>query len=74
MELKNHILKDIESIDSPHLLHQVFEYIQSIKQTDSHIKPNREKVIKFAGLLKKEEAKKMMTAVNKEFSKIEGEW
>jgi hypothetical protein len=74
MELKDHILRDIKSIDSPHLLHQVFEYIQIIKQTDSQQKPNRDKVIKFAGLLSKAEAKKMTSSTSKEFSKIEGEW
>ena len=68
MELKNHILKDIESIESPHLLHQVFEYIQSIKMTDSTIKPNRDKVLKFAGILNKTEAKKIMSIINKEFN------
>jgi hypothetical protein len=74
MLLKNHILRDIKSIDNPQLLHQVFEYIQVIKQADSHVKPNRNKVIKFAGMLNATQSKKLRSAINKEFSKIEGEW
>ena len=74
MLLKDQILSDIKSIESPHLLHQVFEYVQVIKQTDSHIKPNKDAVLKHKGLLTDAQAKKLSTVITNEFNQIEGEW
>lgn len=74
MLVKDHILKDIKSIESPVLLHQLYEYLQLVKQTDIGLKPNRHKVLKFAGMLTKAEAKRISANVNDAFNKIEGEW
>jgi uncharacterized protein YcbK (DUF882 family) len=74
MLLKDHILREIKSIESPNLLNQVFEYIQVIKQAESHMRNNHDVVMKFAGLLSNAEAKKISTIVSKEFNHIEGEW
>lgn len=74
MLLKDHILREIKSIESPNLLNQVFEYIQVIKQAESHMKHNHDVVMKFAGLLSNAEAKKINSIVSKEFNHIEGEW
>ena len=74
MLLKDQILSDIKGIENPHLLHQVFEYIQVIKQTDANIKPNKKNILKYRGILSDAQASKLTSAVNKEFNQIEGEW
>jgi hypothetical protein len=74
MLVGDHIIKDIKSIESSKLLHQVYEYIQLVKQTDADIKPNRDKVLKFAGILTDDEARKISKAINNAFNQIEGEW
>ena len=74
MLLKDHILKDIKSIESPVLLHQVYEYVQLVKQADNGIKPNRDKVLKFAGILTNAVADRILKNVNNAFNQIEGEW
>jgi hypothetical protein len=45
-----------------------------MKHKNPNIKPNRNKALKFAGLLSKSEAKILTAIINKEFSKIEGKW
>lgn len=74
MLLRDHILKDIKSIESPRLLHQVYDYLQMVKQTDSSLKPNRDKILKFAGTLTNAEAKSISKSVKDAFSQIDGEW
>ena len=72
--VKDQILKDIKSIESPVVLHQVYEYLQLVKHSDAGTKPNRERVLKFAGTLTKAEAKRISEKVNEAFNQIEGEW
>jgi hypothetical protein len=72
--VKDHILKDIKTIESPVLLHQLYEYLQLVKQTDTGLKPNRDKVLKFAGTLTNAEAHRISGKINGAFNEIEGEW
>ena len=74
MLVRDHIIRDIKSIDSPKLLHQVYEYLQLVKQTDVVLSPNRDKVLKYAGTLTDVEAKRISRSVNDTFNQIEGEW
>jgi len=74
MLVRDHIIKDINSIESPRLLHQLYEYLQLVKKTDSSLQPNRDKVLKFAGILSKSDAKKITKSINDTFNQIEGEW
>jgi hypothetical protein len=72
--VKDHIIKDIKNIDSPVLLHQLYAYLQVVKQTDLGLKPNRDRVLKFAGTLTNAEAKRISSKINGAFNQIEGEW
>lgn len=73
MSLKDHILKDLNSIHNPQLLHQCFEYIQTIKKLEKSA-PNKTKVLQFAGLLTDKQAADIRKSINENFNSIEGEW
>ncbi len=73
MSLKDHILKDLNAIQNPLLLHQCFEYIQNIKKLENAA-PNKDKVLQFAGLLSDKQAVAITKSVNENFNSIEGEW
>lgn len=74
MLLKNQILKDVNSLDNPQVLSQLFEYLQEVKHAASKLKPNRDAVLKFAGMLSNAEANKLRKIIKDEFSQTEGEW
>jgi len=74
MLLKNQILKDINSLDNPQVLNQLFEYLQEVKHSTAKPKPNRDAVLKFAGMLSNAEANKLRKVIKEEFNNTEGEW
>lgn len=74
MLVKAQILKDIKSIENLSLLNQLYEYLQLVKQTDKGLKPNRDRVLKYAGTLTNAEARRILDNVNEAFNQIEGEW
>jgi hypothetical protein len=74
MLIKEHIIKDIEGIKSPRTLHQLFEYLQVVKQSESLLQSNSAKVLKFAGTLTNAEARRITESVKSAFNQIEGEW
>lgn len=74
MLLKNQILKDVNSLDNPQVLSQLFEYLQEVKHAASNLKPNRDAVLKFAGMLSNAEADKLRKIIKEEFNQPEGEW
>lgn len=73
MSLKESIVKDLQAIQNPQLLHQFYEYIQTIKKT-KHTQTNREKVLQFAGLLSDKQANAIKKSIDENFNTIEGEW
>lgn len=73
MSLKDSILKDVNAIRDPQLLHQFFEFIQAIKKT-KNISTNNDKVLQFAGLLSDKQAAALTKSINDNFNSIEGEW
>ena len=74
MSVKEQILKDIKSIESPQLLHQLFEYLQVVKRKEGRKKPNRKAVLEFAGTITNAEAKRLGKSIDQAFNHIEGEW
>jgi hypothetical protein len=90
MSLKQAIMQDIESLDSPLLLEQVFSFVQHIKREEqssallssshslhsahSALSSNRPPVLVLAGTLSDDAAAEMQRTVREEFSSIEGEW
>ncbi|MBP6323575.1 MAG: hypothetical protein KA322_00955 [Chitinophagales bacterium] len=73
MSLREYILKDLNAIRNPKLLQQCFEYIQTIKKTEKKAS-NKNKVLKFAGLLNNKQAVAITNSVKDNFNSIEGEW
>ena len=73
MSLKDYILKDLNTINDPQLLHQCFEYIQIIKKAEKKT-ANKNKVLQFAGLLTDKQASSIANSINNNFNTIEGEW
>ncbi len=74
MVLREELIRDINSIENPQLLHKVFEYLKTIKNANIGVVKNKLKVLKFAGILTQKQANKITLAVNDTFNKIEGEW
>jgi ElaB/YqjD/DUF883 family membrane-anchored ribosome-binding protein len=74
MILREHIIKEVKTIEDLQLLNQLFEYMQMLKRTVNQVSPNREKVLQLAGSLTDEEAGEVRKIINDEFNQIEGEW
>jgi len=73
--IKDKILIDLTAIKSPNLLNQIFEFIQLLKENSAVSEVgNRDEVLSLAGLLSDADAEEIITTVNNEFNKIEGEW
>jgi hypothetical protein len=72
--LRNIILRDIRKIDNPAILNHLFEYLQLLKKNLKVERGNTASVLRFAGSIGNEEAKRVSQVVETEFSKIEGEW
>ena len=72
MTLKQRLLADLQDIQHPWLLQQLYQFVQLLKRTEP--RNNREAVLAFAGTLSDEEAEEMRSAVKEAFDHIEGEW
>ncbi len=72
MTVKQQLIAEIERIDNPIILVNLFEMMQLITQTPQKTKNNL--ILKFAGCFNDNDAQEMKTIINKEFNKIEGEW
>jgi hypothetical protein len=74
MMVKQQLIAEIEAIDNPTTLSQLFEILQLVKQ-NIQIQPKQNNpVMQFAGCLDDEDAQSMRTTIDNEFNKIEGEW
>lgn len=75
MTLKDKILIDLEHIENPSTLNQIFEFIREIRQAHSVAhKSNRKRVLRFAGKIRAEDANEIIEIIDSEFNTIEGEW
>jgi len=72
MTLKQRLLADVQDIQHPWLLQQLYQFVQLLKRTEP--RSNREAVLAFAGTLSDEEAEEMRSAVKEAFDYVEGEW
>lgn len=68
MSLREHILQDINAINNPQLLQQFFEYMQTIKKLEKK-EPNKNKVLKFAGLLNDKQAEAISKSISDNFNR-----
>ncbi|MCK4663960.1 MAG: hypothetical protein KAT68_13920 [Bacteroidales bacterium] len=74
MILKDQILNDVSKISNHQILNQLYYYLQSIKKLLPSEKPNKNTILRFAGLLSDKETEKLTKIINSEFNRIEGEW
>ena len=73
MSVKQQLIAEIEAIDNPIALVQLFEIMQLIKQNPTKNRSNT-LLSRFAGCLDNADAQDMRNIINNEFNKIEGEW
>jgi len=72
MTVKQQLMAEIERIENPIILVNLFEIMQLITQTPQKSKNNL--ILKFAGCLNDNDAQEMKAIINNEFNKVEGEW
>jgi len=73
MTVKQQLIAEIEDIDNPVALVQLFEIIQLVKQNMTKTKSNH-LLSQFAGCLNDSDAQEMRNIITNEFNKLEGEW
>ena len=75
MTLKDKILVDLNDIENPSLLSEIFDFIQKVKEDSSAFEEgNKDKVLKFAGEINDDDAIEITSIINSEFNQIEGDW
>jgi hypothetical protein len=72
--LKQRIISEIESLDNPGILGQIFDFLRLVKKSAMGPRSNRKAVMSLAGSLSSVDAKEMEKIINEEFNGIEGEW
>lgn len=72
MTVKQQLIAEIEDIDNPIALVQLFELMQLIKHNIRHT--SNQVIAQFSGCIDDTEAQEMRSIINQEFSHIEGEW
>ncbi len=74
MMVKQQLIAEIETIDNPTTLSQLFEILQLVKQNIQIQPKQKNPVMQFAGCLDDDDAHAMRTTIDNEFNTIEGEW
>jgi hypothetical protein len=74
MIVKQQLIAEIETIDNPTTLSQLFEILQLVKQNIQIQPKQKNPVMQFAGCLDDEDAQATRTTIDNEFNKIKGEW
>ncbi len=74
MMVKQQLIAEIETIDNPTTLSQLFEILQLVKQNIQIQPKQKSPIMQFAGCLDDDDAQAMRTTIDTEFNKIEGEW
>jgi hypothetical protein len=73
-KLKERIISEIESLESPGILGQVFDFLLMLRRNTSKSRTNGKEVLSLAGTLAPSDAKEMQDIISQEFNQIEGEW
>ena len=74
MVVKEQILKDVKSMESPKLLNQLFGYLRLVRNTANASDSNRNNILQFAGMLSNAEAERINKNIQDTFNQVEGEW
>ncbi len=70
MTIRENIIADVNKINNPALLNQIFEYIQLLKQNKALKINNKKSVLSFAGTLEKGQAQEIQKLISDEFSNL----
>ncbi|MEZ4847331.1 MAG: hypothetical protein R3B93_01590 [Bacteroidia bacterium] len=73
-KLKERIIQEIKTLNSPQILGQVFDFLRLIRSNSSKPRNNGKDVLALAGTLDTKDAREMENIINQEFNSIEGEW
>jgi hypothetical protein len=71
MMVKQQLIAEIETIDNPTTLSQLFEILQLVKQNIQIQPKQKNPIIQFAGCFDDDDAQVMRTTIDNEFNKIE---
>lgn len=71
-KIKRRILSDLESISSPGLLIQIFDYLKLISLSGHKPNSNKDAVLALAGTVN--DADEVNKIIDQEFNTLEGEW
>ena len=74
MIVKEQILKDVRSMESPKLLNQLFGYLRLVRNVTNTSGSNRNNILQFAGTLSDTDAKQISKSIHDTFNQVEGEW
>ena len=74
MIVKEQILKDVSSMESPKLLNQLFGYLRLVRNVTNTSGSNRNNILQFAGMLSNAEAERISKNIHDTFNQVEGEW
>ena len=73
-KLKERIISEINSLENPSILGQVFDFLRLIRRNTLTPRSNAKEVLSLSGILASDDAKEMQNIISQEFNKIEGEW
>lgn len=72
-KLKQKIISEIEALNNPGVLGQIFDFLRLIRRNISKPKSNGAAVLALAGSISNEDAEEIQNIIDQEFNKIEGE-
>ncbi len=71
MNLKDKILVDLEDIDNPDVLNQLFDFIQILKKnTPQNLESNKSNVWKFVGCLSDQDAEELKSNLKNSYNPV----
>ena len=74
VQLKTHIISEIQSINSPTILGKLLDFLSVLKQSRTKPQANGKSVLALAGTLSNQDAMELENLIHEEFNEIEGEW
>ena len=72
-KLKARIISEIESMDNPGTLGEVFDFLRLLRRNKPKPKSNKKAVLSLSGSLSPADAAEMEKIISKEFNNIEGD-
>lgn len=74
MNIKKKLIKDINDLEDPKILHQLWDLLQNLNRNKLSSEPNIHKILANAGTLDSIDAEEILHIIQSQFGAIEGEW